>query len=165
MTEVFIKIMIPVLSAIGGVLFKIEWDKRRRKATTDTQVAIAKQETIKAEREELALSKDVIELYKELYSGVLSRLNKLEADQKELENKYNEVQLRNSILEERADTREKQYQKLEKEHKELKENNKILLEENKKLSKEIHDFREENKEIKAENQKILKELEHLKTSS
>ncbi len=93
---------------------------KRRKIQDKKEEAIAEQEEIKIKKEEVELSGLIKGVYEGIISTISTRLEILEKANNDLTKKYDEILLRNGILEERAETYEKKYKALEKDHIKLK---------------------------------------------
>lgn len=93
---------------------------KRRKIQDKKEEAIAEQEEIKIKKEEVELSGLIKGVYEGIISTISARLEILEKANTDLTKKYDEILLRNGILEERAETYEKKYKALEKDHIKLK---------------------------------------------
>ncbi len=89
---------------------------KRRKIQDKKEEAIAEQEEIKIKKEEVELSGLIKGVYEGIISTISTRLEILEKANNDLTKKYDEILLRNGILEERAETYEKKYKALEKDH-------------------------------------------------
>jgi len=108
---------------IGVILFPIityVLGKNRQKILDRKEIALAKQEEIKAQKEDVSLSEALRELNNKIFNDLSKRIESLEEKNVDLFNKYHEVQLRNAILEEKASTYEDKYKSLEKNTKNLK---------------------------------------------
>jgi chromosome segregation ATPase len=121
-----------------GALYVIIAERRLKKASADKEEAIAEQEKIKIKKEDTSLSSMV---YQRLNKDIFSRLEDLENSNEDLTKKYNEMLLRNAILEERAETYEQKYKTLEKDHNKLKSDHDKLNKENKEIRKELDELK------------------------
>lgn len=115
--------------------------KRLNKATADKEEALASQERIKVQKEDVALSQMIQETYQRLNKDVFQRLDDLEKSNLDLTKKYSEILLKNAILVERAESYEKKYLALENDYTKLKSDYKKLGLENKEIRKELDELK------------------------
>lgn len=125
--------------------------RKLKKATADKEEAIAAQEKIKIRREDALAEQELIKIKKEdvalsiliqeswekLNKNVFVRLDYLEKANEDLTSKYNEILLRNAVLEERSDGYEKKYEKLKMDYAKLKIDYDKVHKESKQLREEI----------------------------
>ncbi|HSE99890.1 MAG TPA: hypothetical protein VLA48_03255 [Nitrososphaeraceae archaeon] len=122
------------------------WMGRKSRATQNKKEdAIAEQEQVKIKKEDVTLSQMIQETYQRLNRDFLIRLEELEKSNKDLTSKYNEILLRNAVLEERAETYESKYRVLEKQHTKLKADHDKLHAENREIRKELDELKEDKK--------------------
>lgn len=119
-------------------VYAIIAERRIKRANTAKEEAIAAQEKIKVQKEDVLLSQLIQETYQRLNKDVFQRLE-------ELEKNYNEILLKNAILVERAENYEKKYNTLEKQHIKLKADHDKLHQENKEIRKELDELKEDKK--------------------
>jgi wobble nucleotide-excising tRNase len=117
-----------------GTLYVIITERRLKKAQADTEVAKAAQEQIKVKQEEVSLSLMVQEVYQKLNKDVLERID-------ELEKKYEDILLKNGVLEEKANDYEQKYETLKRENVKLKLDYNKVHAENKEIRKELDQLR------------------------
>ncbi len=118
--------------------------RKLNKATADKEEAIAAQEKIKIKKEDVQLSQLIQETYQRLNKDVFQRLEDLEKSNKDLTTKYNEILLRNGILEERAEAYEQKYETLKRDYTQLKLNYDKVHHENKEIRKELEELKNNN---------------------
>jgi chromosome segregation ATPase len=118
----------------GGAIYVIITERRLKKAQADTEVAKAAQEQIKVKQEEVSLSLMVQEVYQKLNKDVLERID-------ELEKKYEDILLKNGVLEEKANDYEQKYETLKRENVKLKLDYNKVHAENKEIRKELDELR------------------------
>ena len=111
--------------------------RKLKKATADKEEAIAAQEKVKIKKEDVSLSQMIQETYQRLNKDVFERLDFLEKANEDLTNKYNDILLRNAILEERSEGYEKKYEKLKTDYAKLKIDYDKVHKESKQLREEI----------------------------
>ena len=99
--------------------------------------AIADQEQIKTKQEDVSLSQMIQETYQRLNKDIFSRLEGLEQSNKDLTEKYNDILLRNGVLEEKSEAYEKKYEKLKMDYAKLKIDYDKVHKESKQLREEI----------------------------
>jgi hypothetical protein len=100
--------------------------------------AIAAQEEVKIKTEEANLTVIVQSVYQGLIGEFKERLQKVESTNLDLTAKYNDILLRNSVLEERSESYEVKYNSIEKDYLKIKTDYDKILKENKELRKEIN---------------------------
>jgi len=122
-------------------VYAIIAERRIKRANTDKEEAIAAQEKIKVQKEDVSLSLMIQDAYQRLNKDVFQRLDDLEKSNKDLTAKYNEMLLRNAVLEERAESYEKKYTTLEKDYIKLKSDHDKLHKENKEIRKELDELK------------------------
>ena len=130
MQEIIVDKLFYILGGLILALTTYFLGKKERTINNRKEEAVANQEEIKAKKSELELAVGYQEYYKNTIKNISDRI----AD---LEKKYGEILLRNSILEERAETREKQYKILQGEYSILSEKYEKLHKENISIKKEI----------------------------
>lgn len=118
----------------GGAIYVIITERRLKKAQTDKEIAQAAQEQIKVKQEEVSLSLMVQEVYQKLNKDVLERID-------ELEKKYEDILLKNGVLEEKANDYEQKYETLKRENVKLKLDYNKVHAENKEIRKELDELR------------------------
>jgi len=121
----------------------LEWWKEASLLATFIWAVISnrKLNKIKEKKEDVSLSQMIQETYQRLNKDVFQRLDDLEKSNKDLTDKYNEMLLRNAILEERAESYEKKYVTLEKDYTKLKSDHDKLHKENKEIRKELDELK------------------------
>lgn len=139
------------LSLLITLIYGIVTGRKLKKATADKEEAIAEQEKIKIrkedalaeqekikiKKEDVALSIMIQETYQKLNKDVFIRLDYLEKANKDLLCKYDEILLRNGILEEKSEAYEKKYEKLKTDYAKLKLDYDKVHKESKQLREEL----------------------------
>ena len=110
-------------------------ESKKKKKKKDT--AIAEQEQIKVKKEDVSLSILIQESWEKLNKNVFIRLEYLEKSNEDLTNKYNDILLRNGVLEEKSEAYEKKYEKLKMDYAKLKIDYDKVHKESKQLREEI----------------------------
>mgnify|MGYP003419719620 CR=1 FL=1 len=126
----FIALLAIVVAYVGG--------RETKKIQNKKDSAIAEQEEIKIKKEDVSLSMMIQSTYQKLNKDVFLRLEFLEESNKDLTDKYNEILLRNGILEEKAESYEKKYEKLKTDYVKLKMDYDKVHRESKQLREEIN---------------------------
>jgi chromosome segregation ATPase len=111
--------------------------RESKKIDNKKNSAIAAQEEIKIKKEDVSLSIMIQESWEKLNKNVFSRLDYLEKANKDLTDKYDEILLRNGVLEEKAEAYEKKYETLKKDYVKLKVDYDKVHKESKQLREEI----------------------------
>lgn len=126
-----------VATTIWGLIER----RRSNRANAEKDEAIASQEKIKVQKEDVALSQMIQETYQRLNKDVFQRLEYLEKSNEDLKSKYDEMLLKNAILVERAESYEKKYLILEKDYGKLKLDYDKVHKENKEIRKELDELK------------------------
>ena len=126
----FIALLAIVTAYVGG--------RETKKIQNKKDSAIAEQEEIKIKKEDVSLSQMIQTTYQKLNKDVFERLEHLEHSNRDLMDKYNEILLRNGILEEKAEAYEQKYEKLKRDYVKLKIDYDKVHKESKRLSEEIN---------------------------
>lgn len=103
--------------------------------------ALATQEEIKIKKEDVSLSQMIQETYQRLNKDVFTRLEGLEKSNDDLTKKYDEILLRNGILEEKSEAYEKKYETLKKDYVKLKLDYDKVHKENKEIRVELDELK------------------------
>lgn len=111
--------------------------RESKKIDNKKNSAIAQQEEIKIKKEDASLSIMIQESWEKLNKNVFARLDYLEKANKDLVDKYDEILLRNGILEEKSEAYEKKYETLKKDYVKLKVDYDKVHKESKQLREEI----------------------------
>lgn len=111
--------------------------RESKKIDNKKNSAIAEQEQIKVKKEDVALSILIQESWEKLNKNVFARLEYLERANKDLTDKYDEILLRNGVLEEKSEAYEKKYETLKKDYIKLKIDYDKVHKESKQLREEI----------------------------
>jgi len=111
--------------------------RESKKIDNKKNSAIAEQEQIKVKKEDVALSILIQESWEKLNKNVFARLEYLERANKDLTDKYDEILLRNGVLEEKSEAYEKKYETLKKDYVKLKIDYDKVHKESKQLREEI----------------------------
>lgn len=120
-----------------GLLVTYVAGRETKKIDNKKNSAIAEQEQIKVKKEDVSLSIMIQDAYQRLNKDVFSRLDDLEKSNLDLTKKYNEILLRNAVLEERSESYEKKYETLKKDYVKLKIDYDKVHKESKQLREEI----------------------------
>lgn len=126
----FIALVAIVTAYVGG--------RETKRIDNKKNSAIAEQEEIKIKKEDVSLSQMIQSTYQKLNSDVFARLEYLEKSNEDLTHKYNDILLRNGILEEKAEAYEKKYETLKKDYVKLKIDYDKVHKESKQLREEIN---------------------------
>ncbi len=108
------------LLAAAAIVSAYVGGRESKKIANKKDHAIAEQEIIKVKKEDVSLSILIQESWEKLNKNVFARLEYLEKANKDLADKYDEILLRNGILEEKAEAYEKKYETLKKDYNKLK---------------------------------------------
>lgn len=111
--------------------------RESKKIDNKKNSAIAEQEQIKVKKEDVALSILIQDSWEKLNKNVFIRLEYLEKSNEDLTHKYNDILLRNAVLEERSESYEKKYETLKKDYVKLKVDYDKVHKESKQLREEI----------------------------
>jgi formate dehydrogenase maturation protein FdhE len=125
----------------GLGVYAIISNRREKKANAAKDEAIAAQEKIKVQKEDVLLSQLIQETYQRLNKDVFERLNSLEKSNDDLLKKYNDILLRNGILEEKAEAYEQKYETLKRDYGKLKLDYDKVHKENKEIRKELDELK------------------------
>lgn len=106
--------------AVAAIVSAYVGGRESKKIANKKDDAIAEQEIIKVKKEDVSLSILIQESWEKLNKNVFARLEYLEKANKDLVDKYDEILLRNGILEEKAEAYEKKYETLKKDYNKLK---------------------------------------------
>ena len=108
------------LLAAAAIVSAYVGGRESKKIANKKDDAIAEQEIIKVKKEDVSLSILIQESWEKLNKNVFARLEYLEKANKDLADKYDEILLRNGILEEKAEKKKKKYETLKKDYNKLK---------------------------------------------
>lgn len=126
---------------VAGLAIAFFGGKKARVNKDKTDEAIAAQEKIKVQKEDVALSQMIQETYQRLNKDVFERLSSLEKSNADLLKKYNDILLRNGILEEKAEAYELKYETLKKDYEKLKSDYGKVHKENQEIRKELDELK------------------------
>ena len=96
-----------------------------------------KSRATKDKTDEVNLASTTLDVYNKMYTTLSNRID-------DLQNKYDEILLKNAILVERADSYESKYKILEKDYIKLKSDHDKLHKENREIRKELEEIKNGN---------------------